>query len=126
MSTPTQWTPPPTVPSDGWKNNAGAIRARAYFLWALGVLLGSWMAAAGLASIQALGILVSWVGGLSAMALAIAAIWHGAAGVSRAAKLDGYRRAPALLGLLGGIAVVLAAPDVLLLGSFMLIAWRTV
>jgi hypothetical protein len=123
MSVPTQWNSPPTIPPDGWDDNVGAVRSRTYFLWALGVLLSSWAAAAGLASIQVVGVLVSWVGGLSAIALAIAAIWRGYVGVIRAEKLDGYRRRPALLGLLGGIAVLVAAPGILLLSSFMLIAW---
>jgi hypothetical protein len=122
MSAPTQWTPPPTVPPDGWDGNAGAVRSRSLFLWALGVLVGSWIAAAGLTSIPVVGVLVSWVGGLSAIALAIAAISLGAVGTSRANKLGGSPRAPALLGLLGGVGVVVAAPGVNLLASIMLIA----
>jgi hypothetical protein len=123
MSAPTQWTPPPTVPSDGWNNNEIARRARRYVMWALGVLLGSWIVASSLTTIDALGVLVSWVGGIVAVGLAIAAVAAGATGVSRANKLGGYNRGPALLGLVGGVAVVVIAPGAVLLGTFQLIAW---
>lgn len=123
MSAPAQWTPPESVPADGWNNNHVAVRARTVFFWAIGALLGSWIAAAGLTSVQALGVLVSWAGFLAATALAIYAIVLGSIGVSRAGKLGGYRRGTALLGLLGGIGVLLAAPVVVLFGSLMLLAW---
>jgi hypothetical protein len=123
MSAPTQWTPPPTVPSDGWNDNEIARQARRYFVWALGVLLGSWIVASGLTTVDALGVLVSWVGGIIAVVLAIAAVSAGTTGVSRANKLGGYNKGPAVLGLVGGVAVVVIAPGVMLLGTFQLIAW---
>jgi hypothetical protein len=93
MSAPTQWTPPPTVPSDGWNNNEIARQARRYFMWALGVLLGSWIVASGLTTVDALGVLVSWVGGIVAVVLAIAAVSAGTTGVSRANNSVGTTRA---------------------------------
>lgn len=123
MSAPAPWTPPASVPADGWNNNHAAVRARTLFLWALGVLLGSWIVAAGLTSTQALGVLVSWTGYLAATALAIFAVVQGSIGVSHAKKLGGYRRGVALVGLLGGIGVLVLGPIVVLLGSFMLLAW---
>ncbi|PJJ63220.1 hypothetical protein [Compostimonas suwonensis] len=111
MSAATQWTPPASVPSDAWNDNEIALKAQSSFLWALGVLVGSGLAVGGLTSTQALGVLVSWTGFLIAMALAIIAIAQGGIGVSHAAKLEGYRRGPATTGLLGGIGVLVAAPD---------------
>ena len=122
MSASTMWTPPPSVPDDGWNNNQIAVRARTVFLWAIGLLVGSWICAAGFSATQSLGVLVSWLGFLVATALAIGAIALGGIGVWRAARLGGYRRGTALTGLLGGIGVLLLAPMVVLLGSLLLLA----
>ncbi|MGY4856553.1 hypothetical protein [Cryobacterium sp. AP23] len=121
MSASTQWAPPPAVPADGWNNNAIALRARAVFLWALGILVGSGMLAVALTRTQSLGVLVSWLGFLTATALAVWAIALGSIAAVRAAKLGGYRRGAALTGLLGGIGVLLLAPLVVLLGSLLLL-----
>ena len=120
MSAPTQWAPP-SVPADGWNNNQIAIRARTVFLWALGVSVGSWVFAVGLSATQSLGVFVSWLGFLVALALAVWAIALGAIGAGRAVRLGGYRRGPALTGVIGGIGVLLLAPIVVLLGSLMLL-----
>lgn len=91
------------------------------FLWALGVLVGCWVFAIGLASSESLGVFVSWLGSLTATCLAIWAIVLGSIGAGRAAKLGGYRRGTALTGLAGGIGVLLIAPVVVLLGSLLLL-----
>jgi hypothetical protein len=122
MNAPTQWAPP-AVPVDGWNNNEIAMRARTPFWWSLGLLIGSWLAAAGLSSaqVQSLGVFVSWLGFIATMILAVGAIIMGGTGIGRAAQLNGYRRGTALTGFLGGICVLLLAPIVALIGSLMLL-----
>ena len=84
MRASTMWTPPPSVPDDGWNNNQIAVRARTVFLWAIGLLVGSWICAAGLSATQSLGVLVSWLGFLVATALAFGrSLWAASASGAR-------------------------------------------
>ncbi len=102
--------------------------ARTAFLSAIGILVGSWITAVVLSfaagsPAQAIGVLVSWAGFLTATVLAILAIVFGGIGVSRAGKLGGYHRGTALIGLLGGIGVLAMGPAIVLVGSLALLAW---
>lgn len=121
----------PALPPTAHENdNSAARRARVLFFWALGVGAALWLVPAGLtfvpsAEVQTLGVLIAWVGFLPVIALAILAIVFGALGLSRARQLNGKRRGSALVGLIGGIAILLIPIVVSTIGTFVLLGIST-
>ncbi|WP_022888878.1 DUF2510 domain-containing protein [Agromyces italicus] len=97
--------------------NTAAQRARALFLWALPIAVLFWIVPICLmllpnSTVKTVGTLVALIGSIPVTALTGLAIVFGAIGLSRAGRLDGSGRRPALTGLIGGIGIM-AAPAVL-------------
>jgi uncharacterized Tic20 family protein len=114
-------------PADEMNRNRIAVRARRVFFWALGVVVVFWLIPVVLTfvpsdEIQTAAVILNWVGFLPAIALSILAIVFGGIGLSRAQKLDGYRRGSALTGLIGGIGLLVVPPLFGLVGLALVIA----
>ncbi|WP_448006240.1 DUF2510 domain-containing protein [Agromyces bauzanensis] len=103
------------MPPGGWRTNEIGDRARTLSFWAIGVGIALWLVPIGLtflpsAEVQAIGIILAWVGFLPTLTLSILAIVFGGIGLSRARKPTGLRRREALTGLIGGICTIVAPP----------------
>lgn len=112
--------------------NAAAQRARSIFAWAWPLAVLFWvvpilMTLVPNAAAQTVGVVMSWIGGLPVLVLAVLAIVFGAMGLVRAGRLGGIGRRAALTGLVGGVCI-LVAPVVLgvvgLMLAFVLSSFR--
>ena len=93
--------------------NAAAQRARSFFAWAWPLAVLFWLVPILLtlvpsSAVQTAGVVMSWIGGLPVLVLAVLAIVFGAIGLVRAGRLGGLGRRPALTGLVGGVCIVVA------------------